>query len=63
VPLFKARGAFPRPAERGGGIFYFLWAPSHFLGRNISVFRAKYRNLVWKKLGKVTRKQLERYCT
>ena len=48
---------------------YFIWGPSHFsceiflfFGRNICVFRAKYRNLVWKKLGKVSRKQLKRIC-
>jgi hypothetical protein len=54
-------GTVCRPTE--GGPRIFLWGPSHFFGRYISVFQAKYfcfwaefRNLVWKNLGKVPRK-------
>ena len=60
----------PGPAGSGGP-YSFLWDPSHFFGRNISVFWAKYLcfsgkvpKFAWygKKLGKVSRKQLKRTC-
>ena len=47
------------PGSPGSGApSNFFWGASHFFGRNISVFRAKYRNFVWKKL----RKQFKRSC-
>ena len=47
-----------------GAPSHFFWggAQSFFFGRNISVIRAEHRNFVWKKLGKVLRKQFKRSC-
>ena len=51
MPLFKARGAFPRPAERGGANFLFSVSTQSFFGAKYFCFSGKVSKFGMEKVG------------
>ena len=60
--VLRREGPFPGPPRGGGEISIFCGHPVIFWGE-IFLFTGKVPKFGMEKMGKVTRKQLERYCT